>query len=195
MKVTKAKAEEHRVALVKAAWNLFQERGFEGASVADISAEAKLSQGAFYGRFATKSALAAEACRASHSAGVESWKAVKGTTSNDASAYLRQYLQKDHVLDPAGGCPMAAYSAEVRRQDDEVQQAFTEGVVEMAELMRDALSARLAPEVSRRRSLLLVSAIAGSVAMARATAKTDPQLSAEIIEAARRELEVLTTLS
>ena len=58
----------------------------------------------------------------------------------------------------------------------------------MVELIEDALPEGTSKEVARRRALTLVSAMVGSVAIARAFEKTDPNLFREIIAAAREEL-------
>ncbi len=87
MKVTKAKSAEHRAALIAAGSKLFQERGFDGAGITEISATAGLTQGALYNQFPSKSALAAAACRKSHDDGMEQWLARRGTTENDVAAY------------------------------------------------------------------------------------------------------------
>jgi hypothetical protein len=59
----------------------------------------------------------------------------------------------------------------------------------MVELMQGALPSATPREEGRRRALTLISALVGSVAMARAVEKTDPALAREIISAARDELE------
>ncbi|WP_247896718.1 TetR/AcrR family transcriptional regulator [Azospirillum argentinense] len=64
MKVSKEKAAENRAAIVKAAGRLFRERGFDKVGVAEITKAAGLTHGGFYGHFASKDALAAEACEA-----------------------------------------------------------------------------------------------------------------------------------
>src|SRR5687768_14918347 len=62
VKVTKEQAAAHRAAIVAAAGRLFRERGFDGVGVAEITRAAGLTHGGFYGHFASKDALAAEAC-------------------------------------------------------------------------------------------------------------------------------------
>jgi hypothetical protein len=89
----------------------------------------------------------------------------------------------------AQGCPVAACISEVRRQGDGIGATFTEGFLTMVELMQRALPSTTLPEEARRRALTLISALVGSVAMARAVETTDPALAREIISAARKELE------
>ncbi|WP_239479381.1 TetR/AcrR family transcriptional regulator [Lichenicola cladoniae] len=189
--MTKEKAAEHRTALIAAAAKLLQEGGFDGTGVAEISARAGLTQGALYGQFASKSALAAEACHRSFENGLDAWVDRRGQTGSDAAAYINQYLQPEHIANAGDGCPMAAYASEVSRQEPEVKEVFKNGFIDMVRLMQDALPGD-DRKVARKRALLLISALAGSVAMARATEELDPGLSAEIVASAREVLELLT---
>jgi TetR/AcrR family transcriptional repressor of nem operon len=78
LKVSSAKVAEHRKALLETARRLLQERGFDGAAVADISREAGLTQGALYSQFGSKDALAAEAVRKSFAEGMAAWETLRG---------------------------------------------------------------------------------------------------------------------
>ena len=62
VKVSKEQAAQHRAAIVEAAARLFRERGLDGVGVAEITRAAGLTHGGFYGHFASKEALAQEAC-------------------------------------------------------------------------------------------------------------------------------------
>jgi TetR/AcrR family transcriptional regulator, transcriptional repressor for nem operon len=190
LKVTKAKLAENRVALVEAARSLIQERGFAGAGVADICKAAGLTEGAFYGHFANKAALAAEACRNSQTR----LRALIEATDNDFGAVIDGYLGASHVDDIADGCPMAAYTAEVRRQEPDVQKTFLEGFEEVVRLVQAALPRTRPGSASHRRALFLVSAMVGSLAMARAAAGTTPELAEEILSSAREFLKDLGRL-
>ena len=86
------------------------------------------------------------------------------------------------------GCLLAACVSDVPRQDESIGAAFAEGFRDLVALIEDAFPEGTPKEVARRRALTLVSAMVGSVAMARALEKTDPKLSREIIAAAREEL-------
>ncbi len=191
MKVSRQKVEEHRAALVATAKRLLQERGFDGAGVLDISREAGLTQGALYGQFKSKDALAAEACREAFAKGAEVWQQLRDTAPDALSAYLDAYLCDAHVRDAGSGCLMAACVSEVRRQDHAIGEAFAGGFATMIDLVQSALPPSLPPEAARARAIALVSAMVGSVALARALEATDPALAKEIIVAARAELERL----
>lgn len=191
MKVSGSKVAEHRAALVATARRLLQERGFDGAGVADISREAGLSQGALYGQFKSKDALAREAACKAFADGAASWRELREVMPDPLSAYLDAYLCESHAKDAGSGCLMAACVSDVARQDPSICAAFAEGFRELVELIEAALPEGTSKEAARRRALTLISAMVGSVAMARALEKTDPDLSREIIAAAREELEHL----
>jgi TetR/AcrR family transcriptional repressor of nem operon len=188
VKVSGKKVAEHRAALVVTAGRLLQERGFDGAGVAEICREAGLTQGALYGQFKSKHALAREAACKALADGAATWRELRNAVPNPLSAYLDAYLCEAHVTDAGSGCLMAACVSDVPRQDKEIGAAFAEGYRDMIALIEDALPDGTPKEAARRRALTLVSAMIGSVAMARALEKTDPKLSREIIAAAREEL-------
>ncbi|MDB5924847.1 MAG: TetR family transcriptional regulator, partial [Betaproteobacteria bacterium] len=62
MKVSREQAAENRERILDAAAQLFRERGFEGIGVADLMKAAGLTHGGFYGHFASKEDLMAQAC-------------------------------------------------------------------------------------------------------------------------------------
>ena len=61
MRVTRKQSEANREKVLDVAGTLFRERGFDGIGVADIMKRAGLTHGGFYGQFASKDDLAAEA--------------------------------------------------------------------------------------------------------------------------------------
>jgi TetR/AcrR family transcriptional repressor of nem operon len=86
---------------------------------------------------------------------------------------------------------LAACLSDVRRQDPAICDAFGDGFARFAELVQGALPDELPAKEARRRALTLLSAMVGSVAMARAVEARNPDLAKEIIAAARAELEDL----
>ncbi len=191
MKVSGKKVAQNRAALVETATRLLQERGFDGAGVVDISREAGLTQGALYGQFGSKDVLAAEAVRKAFADGAAAWRELSDNAPNPLAACLDAYLSEAHLADVGSGCVLAACLSEVRRQHQAIGAAFTEGFSTMVELMQQALPGAAAPDDTRRRALVVLSGLVGSVAIARAVAPTDPALAREIIAATRAELEQL----
>ena len=179
---------EHRAALLATARRLLQERGFDGAGVAEISRESGLTQGALYGQFKSKSDLATEAACKALADGAASWRELRKVMPDPLSAYLDAYLCESHIQEAGSGCLMAACVSDVPRQNAAIGAAFAGGFRDLVALIECALPDGTSKDVAHRRALTLVSAMVGSVAMARALEKTDPALSREIISAAREEL-------
>ena len=189
MKVTKQKAAEHRAAIVEAAGRLFRERGFDGVGVAEITRAAGLTHGGFYGHFASKDALAAEACGHAFAESLALLQARLDRPDGDLLRYVNSYLSERHRDRRDGGCPMAAYGTEVPHQDGAVQAQFADGVGRFV----DAIAARLPvvgddPSEHRRRAIAIVAALVGGLTLARATASSSPELSAEILASLRAQV-------
>jgi TetR/AcrR family transcriptional repressor of nem operon len=191
VKVSSEKVSEHRDALLATAKRLMQERGFDGAAVADICREAGLTQGALYGQFKSKDALAAEAIRRTCEEGAAVWGGLRDGGPDCLSAFLDAYLCETHAGDPGMGCPLAACVSEIGRQDKAIVAAYAEGFRRMSDLVRQALPAGTPPEEARRRATALLSGMVGALAIARALEKADPELSRDVLAAAREELEHL----
>ncbi len=191
MKVSRRKVAENREALVGAAKRLLQERGFEGAGVVEISRNAGLTQGALYGQFGSKEALAVEAARRAFADGAAAWRELGGTVPDALAAYLDAYLCDARIRDPGAVCSMAACVSEIPRQDPAIGGAFAEAFETMVTLMQRALPEDMPAKASRRRALALISAMIGSVAIARAVEGANPELARRIIAAVRIELEQL----
>jgi TetR/AcrR family transcriptional repressor of nem operon len=195
VKVTKEQAAAHRAAIVAAAGRLFRERGFDGVGVAEITRAAGLTHGGFYGHFASKDALAAEACGQAFAESLERLEARLDRPDGDLLRYIDSYLSERHRDRRDGGCPMAAYGTEVPHQGEAVQAQFAKGVGRFVA----ALAARFPvpeddPGEHRRRAITLVAALVGGLALARATAQPSPELSAEILASVREQLGELMAL-
>lgn len=189
VKVTGKKAAENRAALVATARKLLKERGLEGAGVVEISREAGLTQGALYGRFGSKDALVAEAVSKSLAGGVAFVRELCERTPDALAAYLDAYVSDSHVKDVGSGCMIAACISELSRQDAAVGAAFAKGFRHLLETVQGAFPDGMPADIARRRAIALLSAMIGSVAIARAVEVADLSLSKEVVAAARKELE------
>lgn len=188
MKVSSEKVAEHREALLQTARRLLQERGFDGAAVAEISREAGLTQGALYSQFKSKDALAAEAIRESFAKGMEVWEGLRDKDPGALAALLDIYLCEAHAKDPGTGCAMAACVSEIARQDPAISAAYAEGFRQLTEAVQQVLPANAHSDEARSRAIALLSGMVGSLAIARALAKADPALSASVLAAGREQL-------
>ena len=188
MKVTKEKSAENRAALVETASRLFRERGIDGVGVAEISKAAGLTHGALYGQFPSKQALVAEALAHGLAANQAYMTAPSPHGAPTLSDQLDRYLSPYHRDHLADGCAMAASASEIGRQDEAVSARLAVGFEQMAGLVQTALEATTPTADARARALTIAAAMIGGVAMARATAKSRPDLSDEILTAVRSVL-------
>jgi TetR/AcrR family transcriptional repressor of nem operon len=188
MKVTKEKSAETRAALTRTAARLFRERGIDGVGVAEISKAAGLTHGALYGQFPSKQALVAEALAHGMAASQAYMTAPKPHGAPTLSDQLDLYLALDHRDNLADGCAMAALASDIARQDKVVSARLAVGFEQMVGSVQAALEPTTLSADDRMRALTIVAAMIGGVAMARAAAKSRPDLSDEIMAAVRRVL-------
>src|SRR4029077_8886539 len=114
---------ENRQRIVDAASRLFRDKGFDGVGVDAIMEQAGLTHGGFYGHFASKEALAAEATgraidrSAAWQAGLASLKEL-----------VCGYLSPRHRRDGAKVCPVAARGSDCARQGPGLRKGVAAGV-------------------------------------------------------------------
>ena len=73
MRVSREKTAEHRERIIEAAGALFRARGFDGIGLADIMKAADLTHGGFYGHFASKDDLVAQASQRAMARAAANW--------------------------------------------------------------------------------------------------------------------------
>src|SRR3989337_2745781 len=101
-----------RQRIVEAAGRRFKEDGIDGAGVAAVMFEAGLTNGAFYGHFASKEDLVANVLADQLRAQRHSFDA-QGPDRAGLEAFIRSYLSPQHRDQCAAGCPSAAPLAEI----------------------------------------------------------------------------------
>jgi TetR/AcrR family transcriptional regulator, transcriptional repressor for nem operon len=180
VRVSREEAAANRERILEAAGTLFREHGFDGIGVADIMKQAGLTHGGFYGHFASKDDLAAEMTgRVATRAG---WmQRLSGKANPSLKDVVRGYLAPRHRDDPGTGCLFAALGSDVVRQPAAVRRAFTEGLRNRVDALRELIPGRSAA-ARRRQALATMSGMVGALMLSRAV--DDPKLSAEILDAA-----------
>jgi TetR/AcrR family transcriptional repressor of nem operon len=180
MKVSREQVSEHKTRVLDAAGRLFRENGFDNVSVSEIMKAAGLTHGAFYGHFASKEALVAEAI--AH--GVTPAPAAK---RKPATEYADNYLSIAHRDNRAGGCNFAGLGTEAARGSPELRHAMTASVEQQIQRFADASPGKTAKE-KRRAGILAWSAMIGAVMLSRIV--DDEKLSEEILKETRAALEL-----
>lgn len=177
-------APEHKEAtrqrMIQTAGRRFKADGIDGSGIATLVADAGLTNGAFYGHFASKDNLVASVIEqqlADQAARMNSLPA--GTES--LKAIVREYLSPAHRDDLAGGCASAALLDEIGRCSEPSRQAYTAGtravITALARHLDDGHSTS-----AQDRAIGILALLIGSIQAARAI--TDRDLSDHILATA-----------
>jgi TetR/AcrR family transcriptional regulator, transcriptional repressor for nem operon len=189
-RVSRLEADSNRIAITEASARLFRERGIKGVSVSDLMGAAGLTHGGFYGHFASKDALAAEACSWAFDRSCERWKK-RITDSPDAraakAALIDGYLSAAARGSPGSSCPTTALASDVSREeaDAPVRAAFASGVEALMKMFGE-LQQTGDSGTDRREALAEFSTMVGALLLSRATA--GHKISDELLNAARERL-------
>jgi len=186
MRVSREKAAANRERIIDAAGALFREKGFDGIGLADIMKAADLTHGGFYGHFASKDDLVAQASERAMARAATNWgKVIADAPRNPYAALLNHYLSPRHRDDPGHGCAFAALSGDAARCGKPVRAAFAQGLEPLIELVAAAIPSR-SKVTRRRKAVAAVAELVGALILARAVENSS--LSDEILGAARHEL-------
>jgi AcrR family transcriptional regulator len=170
-------AKEHkdrtRRRIVETAGRRLKASGLTGSGVATLMADAGLTNGAFYAHFASKDDLVARVV-------ADQLDAQRDAVSTlSIEQLVRSYLSVEHRDHPADGCSSAALLAEIARSGEAVRDAYTEGLLGLADVLAARLDAR-DPGAARVGALAAFAGMAGTLQTARAI--TDRRLSDELLE-------------
>ena len=186
MRVSRQKAAENRERIIDAAGALFREKGFDGIGVADIMKAAQLTHGGFYGHFASKDDLIAQASRRSMLRTEQNWRKAVAESGGDAfSTLLTRYLSPRHRDDPGHGCAFASLSGDAARCGKPVREAFAEGLESLIDILSGLVGGRT-KAARRRKAIAALSELIGALMLSRAVG--DAGLSDEILDAGRHDL-------
>ena len=172
--------EATRARMLESAARRFKSDGLDGAGVAALVADAGLTNGAFYGHFASKDDLIA--CVVTQQL-AEQTATVAALPPGPASVemFVGAYLSPAHRDDVAGGCPNAALLDEIGRRDDAIRDAYTDGVRSLITAIAQHLDAGDEKD-AQDRAIALFTLVVGSLQTARAV--TDRELSDRILATA-----------
>ncbi len=185
-RASKEQALQHREQLIRAASQLFRERGVDNVSVPELMAATGMTHGGFYRHFSSKEELASIACAHAFEEQVDGLHEFARTAADPEQAFIDFYLSDPHRSDVANGCPLASLSGDIARTHagSPARAAFVSGVRAFADGV-EVLDDDGTPE-HRARSLARLSMLMGGLALSRAT-EGDP-ISDEIIAAVRQAL-------
>jgi len=183
MKVSREQAAVNRERVLDTAARLFRERGFQGVGVADLMKEAGLTHGAFYGQFASKEDLMAQACARAFEQLYERWdEAAARSPGSPLAGIVSSYLSASHRDNSGEGCVTAALGAEAARQGPALRRAFTDGTRVQLDSLTELVPGA-SPPVRRQRAVVTLAAMVGALVLARAL--DDDALSKEVLRSVK----------
>lgn len=186
MKVTREQMALNRQRLLDIASRRFRERGFDGVSVAEVMQEAGLTHGGFYGHFASKEALAAEAAAHALMQTADRWKAtLENRGMEGLERLVDAYLSQRHIDSPGTGCAVAALGPELARQGEPVRSAFAAELEKLIAALAGFMPGADAAE-RRSRALPLMAQMVGAIVLARAFGRS--VLATELLDAVRKAI-------
>jgi len=174
--------KEHKQAtrrrIIQTAGRRFKRDGIDGSGIAALMADAGLTNGAFYGHFASKEDLVASAVADQ----LREQRANATAQTPDRAGveqYVRSYLSVAHRDNPGDGCPSAALLDEIGRCPDPVKQAYTDGLLAVIDDIATHLT-RNDPPSARMQTLSVFALMVGTLQLSRALA--DRQLADQLLE-------------
>lgn len=179
MRVSREKAAENRERVVEVAGGLFRAHGFDGIGVADLMKAAGLTHGGFYGQFASKDDLMAEAVSrvfADTIARMRGWV----SAPDPLAAAVRYYLSPAHRDAVETGCAIAALSQDAARGSPKLRAAFEAGISAYIDLIVEVTGK------PRAEAMAIYATMLGALTLARTVA--DPAMSDAILAAAAASL-------
>ena len=176
MRMSQEDKARSRARIVASASRMLRERGLEGASVADVMADAGMTHGGFYKHFDSKDALVEQALGDAFSGFAEVLRA--GGTAGSLETYRARYLSRGHMETAGRGCPVPALGPEIARGSAAVKAAFGAGVRRIVGPIADQRKGSAAAR--RAAALREFSMLVGAMVIARAS---DPELATEVLAA------------
>lgn len=182
-----ARKAETRERIVRAAAAAIRARGYAGAGVAEVMADAGLTHGGFYAHFASREALLADAAAAAGADGIGQLATIAAAApaGQGLEALIDAYLSDRHVARAERGCALAAAGSELPRQAPAVRRAATERIKEMVDLI-ERQGPAWGDAAGHDAALAQLSCIVGALIIARAV--DEPALSQAVRRAARRSV-------
>ncbi|HXA10833.1 MAG TPA: TetR family transcriptional regulator [Mycobacterium sp.] len=156
MRVTRKQAELNRQRVIDSAMRLFAQRGVDGASVADVMADAGFTHGGFYNHFASKEELVIEAC---------------STSFAQARSSLRDDALPQRARDADfGACVSAAMLCESAKGNGPLSATYAKGISEFVDVLTGQYG-------DRDRAATVLACLVGARVISRAVELADRELA------------------
>lgn len=177
MRYTKEHKEKTRKKILETAGKKFRKDGVAAVGLAELMANAGLTNGAFYAHFKSKEDLLRNVISCvfqERDAYIASLASAVGL-----SGALEAYLSAQHRDNSGMGCPTAALVAEIVRHPKQTRKVFTEKLENSLNQLAKQIPAKSEAE-SYQKAIAIFSLIVGAVQLARAV--SDQNLSDTILQ-------------
>ena len=149
--------ERVRKKIIDSARRLFNRRGFESVSIAEIMADAKMTHGGFYSYFGSKSDLYGEVlnCFFTDPEWKNCWEGVHVDLSSSevGPQVVQAYLSRQHYEDVENSCPMVALPTDVARSGVSARRAFETVFRAMVSVLERSLMDKQKPRKSKAQAI------------------------------------------
>ena len=159
--------------IVNIAATRMRRSGINGVGVAEVMQEAGLTHGGFYRHFKSREELVGAAVERALALGSARTMDAAGEGGRRAfEAIVDDYLSHAHRAHPEAGCAVAGLAQDISRAEDRTRLAYGHQVEQYLELLA-GLTPSSDAAADRRRACLVLSALVGAIAMARAVSDVD----------------------
>jgi AcrR family transcriptional regulator len=163
-----------RARILDAAFELFQNQGFNGTSVHEITAAARVTGGALHHHFPTKQVLGEAVISESVAAAVEdAWLTPVRTAADARDGILGVFATLADELDAQGsvrGCPVNNLTLELAHANP----AFRDQLRRQFDRWRRTITDRLGGEDAEACATMVVAAYSGAMAIAKVEQRGEP---------------------
>ena len=177
---SQAEKAASRERILAAASAKIRAEGLESLSVGKLMADVGLTHGGFYGHFASRADLLAQALERALVDGEGGAKPAAPATETPPrrlAGFVRSYLSRAHRDAPQSGCAISALACDVGRADDACRESMAAHVEGFIAGMTGSLGG------DEGKAMAAVSAMVGALALSRVV--PDRQRSDAILRAAR----------
>ena len=156
-----------------------RDRGLDAVSIGSLMQRVNLTHGGFYGHFASRADLIAEALERALAAGEAAARASRDPDKPvSVSSLARSYLSRTHRDQRKSGCAIAALISDVGRADEQCRAVMEPHI----EAFIDKV-ARVLGDDDDAQAIMAVSAMIGALAISRVV--TDPKRSDAVLRTVR----------
>jgi len=172
--------EQSRKKILDSAYACFTKKGYENTSIDEIMQQAKMTRGAFYAHFASKSELYQHAILfGAQNSPIMKTKPEHLSDREWMTHLVKGYLSEHHIQQKSPPCPLAFLVTDVAVREPPVRDTYTKTFAGLNHLMCQGMKA--VDEENKQRVYAISTMLIGAVAICRAL--NDRNLSQSVMAA------------